>query len=131
MPKFSQLSEEALQTCHEDLQELLRITIQYKNFSVLEGHRNKERQNDMHESGRSQLSWPDSKHNSEPSKAVDIVPYPVDWKNRERFYHLAGYIQGVAEMKGIGVRWGGDWDQDGDVCDNHFDDLGHFELTGE
>ena len=31
-------------------------------------------------------------------------------------------------MMDINLRWGGDWDQDTEVKDNRFDDLGHFEL---
>ena len=38
--------------------------------------------------GRSKLSWLESKHNCEPSRAVDIAPYPIDWDDRERFSHL-------------------------------------------
>ena len=31
-------------------------------------------------------------------------------------------------MKGIPLRWGGDWDVDTELKDNDFDDLPHFEL---
>jgi len=36
---------------------------------------------------------------------------------------------GVASQMGIKIRWGGDWDSDGSVCDNKFNDLVHFELA--
>jgi peptidoglycan LD-endopeptidase CwlK len=29
---------------------------------------------------------------------------------------------------GIEIRWGGDWDGDGDLSDHKFNDLPHFEL---
>jgi peptidoglycan L-alanyl-D-glutamate endopeptidase CwlK len=29
---------------------------------------------------------------------------------------------------GIKIRWGGDWDSDGDINDNRFDDLVHVEI---
>ncbi len=47
---------------------------------------------------------------------------------------LAGIVIGIAdEMYKSGevshkVRWGGDWDRDGDFNDETFKDLWHFEL---
>jgi peptidoglycan L-alanyl-D-glutamate endopeptidase CwlK len=35
----------------------------------------------------------------------------------------------TAKLKGILLRWGGDWNMDGRTTDNKFDDLGHFELV--
>jgi hypothetical protein len=34
----------------------------------------------------------------------------------------------MASSMGIKIRWGGDWNGDWKVKDNHFDDLPHFEL---
>ena len=42
---------------------------------------------------------------------------------------MAGYIQATADKLGIKIRWGGDWDSDGDLDDQTFMDLGHFELV--
>ena len=28
------------------------------------------------------------------------------------------------------IRWGGDWDSDGEIKDNNFDDLVHIEIIG-
>ena len=82
----------------------------------------------MHYAGKSQLEYPKSRHNLVPSMAVDVCPYPIDWNDRERFSYFAGYVRGVAAGMGIDIRWGGDWDSDGEVKDNSFDDLPHFEL---
>jgi peptidoglycan L-alanyl-D-glutamate endopeptidase CwlK len=43
---------------------------------------------------------------------------------------MAGVVKGVAAMQGIPVRWGGDWNGDGDgnLFDSNFDDLPHFEI---
>ena len=27
-----------------------------------------------------------------PSRAVDVVPYPIDWDDRERFHLFAGFV---------------------------------------
>lgn len=61
--------------------------------------------------------------------AVDVVPYPVDWQDRDRFHYFAGFVLGMATARGVKLRWGGDWDSDTEVDDNVFDDLPHFELA--
>ena len=62
-------------------------------------------------------------------RAVDVAPYPINWEDRERMTYFAGMVMGIAKAKGIGLRWGGDWNQNTDLEDNGFDDLPHFELT--
>lgn len=128
MPSFSKRSLSALATLHPDLQRLLQEAIKHVDFVVLEGHRDKVAQNAAVAAGKSKTPWPKSKHNSKPSLAVDIAPYPVSWSDRERFYHLAGFIKATAIMLGINLRWGGDWDSDGDFRDQTFDDLPHYEI---
>ena len=76
----------------------------------------------------STLSYPKSKHNRQPSLAADVIPYPVDWEDSKRFYHFAGFVEGIAAAKGIKIRWGGDWDGDRSFADQNFHDLPHFEL---
>ena len=39
-----------------------------------------------------------------------------------------GIAVGIAKRKGIKLRWGGDWDRDGELSDNRFNDLGHLEI---
>ena len=129
MPSFSRQSAEKLATCDERLQRLFEFVVLKFDCTVLEGHRNEERQNEMQRIGKSQVSYPNSKHNSNPSRAVDVAPYPIDWNDRERFTYFAGFVRGVAESIGVNIRWGGDWDGDWQVRDNNFDDLPHFELV--
>ena len=59
-----------------------------------------------------------------------MVPYPVDWADRERFHLFAGFVLGIARGMDINLRWGGDWNQNFEVDDNMFDDFPHFELKG-
>ena len=61
-------------------------------------------------------------------KAVDLAPYPIDWEDRDRFHYMGGMIRGIAKQLNINVRWGGDWDSDGETRDNRFDDLVHVEI---
>ena len=131
MSKFSARSESRLFTCDKRLQKLFNKVVEEFDCTIIEGHRDEERQNEMFRTGKSQLKFPDGKHNSIPSKAVDVAPYPIDWNDREYFTYFAGYVKGIAATMGIKIRWGGDWDGDWQVKDNNFDDLPHFELLGE
>ena len=134
MPTFSDHSKSELETVHPDLQAVMQEVIKAFNFRVIEGRRGKERQNKLHRQGKSQLQYPESKHNSQPSRAIDIAPWPIDWQAHDRFYLLAGHVQMAAhrlQKEGVinhDIRWGGDWDGDRELDDQQFDDLPHFEL---
>ena len=128
MPKFGNTSKRRLATCDEDLQELFQEVVKFFDCSILEGHRGEETQNKYFDEGKSQVKWPDGKHNSSPSTALDVAPYPIDWDDTDRFYYFAGFVKGVAFNIGIPIRWGGDWDDDTDVKETKFKDLVHFEL---
>jgi len=135
---LSRQSQDKLNTCHPDLirivEKAVRI-LESKNLhitlSVLEGTRDEKTQNEYFEKGVSKLRYPHSKHNQNPSLAVDIKPDRVGWttlKDKAAFYRLAGMIEAIAFYEGVGIRWGGDWDMDNDLTDQTFDDLPHFEL---
>ena len=131
MPRFGRSSRSRLATCHEDLQDLFNEVIKRFDCSVLEGQRSKERQNKLYEEGKTKVKYPKGRHNANPSRACDIVPYPVDWEDRERFHLFAGFVLGLAQSMEINVRWGGDWNKNFEVDDNKFDDFPHFELIKE
>ena len=128
MPYFGKTSKKRLNTCDDRLQKVFNEVIRHVDCSVLEGHRSKDRQNKLYEEGKTKVKYPDGRHNRQPSSAVDVTPYPVDWKDRERQTLFAGFVIGVASQMNINLRWGGDWDQDFQVADNRFDDFPHFEL---
>lgn len=133
MPYFGQTSMERLKTCHPDLQRILLEAIKYTDFTIVCGHRGKAEQEKAYREKRTQLDWPHSRHNSMPSRAVDIAPWHttaphIDWSDSEGFIYLAGIVKGVAFMLGYDLRWGGDWDDDHDQRDEKFRDLPHFEL---
>lgn len=148
MPRYSNTSKARLETCSDNLQDLFNRVIEHYDCSIIEGHRDRVRQNELKFLGRTKVSWPDSKHNSSPSKATDAAPYakgrgipwpklPEDWTDPKQrasyindmaaFYHFAGYVEGIAIQMGIKIRWGGDWDRDHDFTDQSFNDLVHFE----
>lgn len=128
MPSFSNRSRAILDTCHGDLQTICRHAIRNFDFSVIEGHRSNERQDQLFHAGKSTLRAGESKHNQTPSQAVDIAPYPIDWNDHRRFHLLAGFMFQSAANHGIALRWGGDWDGDWELDDQSFIDLPHFEV---
>ena len=134
MASFSSQSQDRLDSCHTDLIVLFETVVKNFDCSVICGFRPEADQMDAYLTGNSQTKWPDSRHNTLPSMAVDVAPYPVDCNDRERFTLFAGYVLGVAatlRTHGVishGVRWGGDWNSNSHVSDNNFDDLVHFEL---
>ena len=129
MPSFGTSSQEHLDTCHKDLQAICNLVIEHYDFTVMEGHRSGKRQNELFRQGKSKVKAGHSKHNSLPSNAVDLAPYPIDWSDTRRFYFLAGLIKQAAHDLGIKIRQGADWDGDGSFADQTFHDLPHFELV--
>ena len=131
MPSFGKKSRENLSTCHEDLQTVFNEVIKHVDCSILEGHRSGERQDKLFAEGKTKVKYPNGRHNANPSNAVDVAPYPIDWDDRERFHLFAGFVIGIAKSMGITLRWGGDWNMNFEVDDNQFDDFPHFELRKE
>ena len=131
MPQFGWQSRTRLLTCEESLQTVFNEVVKHFDCSVLAGHRGEEDQNECCRKGLSQKPWPTSRHNSMPSKAADVAPYPIDWSDRERFAHFAGFVLGTAAMKGVKMRWGGDFNMDHKSSDEKFFDGPHFELIGD
>ena len=128
MPNFGTESRKRLNTCHPDLQALCELVIENYDFTVLEGFRSSARQDDLFRQGKSKLRGGQSKHNSDPSLAVDIAPYPIDWEDTRRFYFLLGHIKQAAYELGIKIRLGADWNGNNEFKDQVFHDLPHVEL---
>jgi peptidoglycan L-alanyl-D-glutamate endopeptidase CwlK len=107
------------------------------DFSLIESIRSKEKQNKYFMDGRSKLPWPKGNHNveheGELAKALDIVPCingKLSWK-RVHCLTLSGIILAAAVEEGIKLRWGGNWDMDGEpITDQDYQDLVHYEVVG-
>ena len=67
-----------------------------------------------------------SKHVS--GHAVDLVPYPVDWNDLSKFDQMAQAMFAAAKELGVSIRWGADWDNDGNYREKGEYDSPHFEL---
>lgn len=133
MSSFSDQSNEKLDACHPLLQELFRAVVKDDDCTIIEGHRNCPTQNRYFKEGRSKVTWPKSRHNVLPAEAVDVAPYvkgKVSYDTGQCRY-FAGKVMAKARQLGIRLRWGGDWNQDGDITDQTFNDLVHFELIND
>jgi peptidoglycan L-alanyl-D-glutamate endopeptidase CwlK len=130
MPHFSARSLAHLASCHQDLRRVAHEAIRRIDFAVICGHRTQAEQDKAFAEKKSKLRYPLSKHNSYPARAMDLVPYPVDWTDLDRFRKLAAVVKQVAAELGVSLVWGGDWDGDGRTDDEKFVDMPHFELAG-
>jgi len=158
MPKYSKNSKSKLATCIKPIQHLMGEVVLGFDNTILDGLRDRETQTKAFRNNASKVQFPNSKHNGHPPKydessAVDVAPYPIplgwgaingtskseinlDWKERVKFYQLASVVfyewkklqLKNKEYRKYTLRWGGDWDRDGDYTDNKFDDLVHYEL---
>lgn len=131
--KFSDTSLARLSTVHPNLQNIMHKAIELSpvDFTVLEGVRSKERQRKLVDTGKSKTM--ESLHLMQEdgyAHAIDIAPWPIDWQDLDRFHVLAGVVLSIAAMHHTVIRWGGDWNMNGDLTDQTFFDLPHYEFRG-
>lgn len=133
---YGRRSREAIATLDGRLQRLLHryadVAPAELDLTIVEGHRGEAAQHAAFVAGASKLDWPQSKHNSQPARAFDFVPYPFappgDWRDLARFARIVGALQLIAAQERIRIRVGLDWDGDGRTADESFVDAGHVEL---
>lgn len=120
---FGSRSLARLQTCHPLLQTLMQRVIKRGDLpfdlTVLCGHRNQIDQDAAFRGGASKLRWPNSKHNSMPSRAVDVAPWvggqvSWDWAHYNNLAPLVKLEWGEMQAEGlvpegVSLTWGGDW----------------------
>ena len=148
---LSQRSLDKLVGVDEHLQRVVKRAIQIskQDFMVLEGIRTREQCMINYGKGRTvaqcvakgvpaqyanpraaKVTWLNnpfaSKHVT--GKAVDLVPYPVDWNDLKKFDLIAQAMLQAAKELGVPVRWGADWDDDGKPRERGESDSPHFEI---
>ncbi len=116
--KLGTRSLQNLSGVHPDLVTVVKlaISITEQDFTVIEGIRNINRQRELVKAGKSTTM--NSRHIT--GHAVDMVPWPVDWNDLERFEVMSEAMKQAAEELDIPIVWGGDW--------KSFYDAPHFEL---
>lgn len=130
MYKFGKKSKQRLKGVDTRLVNVLNELIKIMDVTIIEGVRSKEKQQEYFKDGKSKIDGVTKKGMHQLGKAVDLAPYPVDWKNTKRFYYMGGMLRGISKQLNIKVRWGGDWDSDGKIKDQTFNDLVHIEIKG-
>ena len=134
MPYFSKSSKNKLETCDPELQTLFNYVIKYFDCTIVCGIRGREEQEHAFQNGFSTVQYPNSKHNSSPSEAVDVVPYPIEWENIDRMRYFIGFVKGVARMlydygaMEKEITTGIDWDNDTILKDQRLKDCPHFQI---
>ena len=148
---LSQKSLDKMNGVDERLQRVVKRAIQLtkQDFMVLEGVRTKEQCMINYGKGRTaaqcvakgvpaqyanpsaaKVTWLNdpfaSKHVS--GKAVDLVPYPVDWNDLKKFDAIAQAMLQAAKELGVPVRWGADWNSNGKPRERGESDSPHFEI---
>jgi len=123
--EFSKNSLEKLDTVHPDLRRVVELALERTpdDFAVICGHRGKAAQEKAFADGFSKVQYPNSKHNSKPSLAVDLAPLTsgkIDWGATGLFIGLSYTMKSAAEELGIDIVWGGDWES--------LRDFPHYEL---
>ena len=142
---YGRRSLEVQGTIHPHLIQIFDLVLEHMDHSLLWGFRGEEDQNRMVKEHKSYLSWPNSKHNTLPSLAVDAAPgkmvrthsdisptWTINWQDHETFNQFGFFVLGVAAGLAIPIRWLGDGDQDY-IPNNrdgkkNFYDAAHFEL---
>lgn len=127
MPVFGAASKAALVKCHPHLQAIANEAIKEIDFRVLDATRGRDDQERAFAAGKSKVHFGQSAHNYVPAIAYDLFPAPYDWNNRQAFISLSKVILRIAKAKDIPIRWGGDWNGDGNLADGW--DMPHYELN--
>lgn len=138
--KLSKRSLANLEGVHPKLVLVVKRALELSqvDFTVIEGVRTPERQKELYAQGRtapgSIVTWMlTSNHFVNKATgfghAVDIVPYPVDWKNTAAFDAVAKAMFQAADELAVKIRWGADWNMDGKPRERGETDSPHFEIV--
>ena len=135
MHELSKSSIRHYETCHHQLQRLVTFVRAKRAIAVIRGYRSTDDQARAFRTGASNAKPGESKHNAYPSLAVDIAPVealPL-WAirkdlSKEEWKAFGAEVMEIAKEHKINIRWGGDWDGDGDFTDQKLFDAVHFEL---
>ena len=135
---FSNRSKQRLMGVHPNLVHVVERALELSSvdFMVVEGFRTLARQQELYAQGRTTpgkiVTWTmQSKHLA--GSAVDIAPVDASgkilWEDVEAFDQMAAAMFVAALELDIPIRWGADWDQDGNPRERGESDSPHFELV--
>lgn len=137
--KLGPASRKKLEGLHPNLVAVVTRAIQLttQDFSVTCGVRTLAEQKGLYAQGRTKpgqiVTWTlKSRHLPAADglgRAVDLAPYPIDWNNLSKFDAIAKAMFQASKELGIPIRWGADWDKDGNPRERGETDSPHFELA--
>jgi peptidoglycan L-alanyl-D-glutamate endopeptidase CwlK len=130
MAQLSSRSIDNLAQAHIFLRTVMVEAIKDFDFIIICGHRGEAEQERAFGLHTTKAHFGQSPHNYTPSLAVDCCPNPVNWNDTKAFLAMGKHIIDVSKKLSIAITWGADWDGDGNLLNNHFTDMPHFELTG-
>ena len=137
--KLGKQSTQKLQGVHPALVLVVNraIALSSQDFMVTCGLRTEDEQSRLYAQGRTIpgpiVTWTmQSRHMPDRDglgRAVDLTPFPVDWKTPSKFDAIAKSMFAASKELGIPIRWGADWDKDGNPREKGESDSPHFELV--
>ena len=139
-------SKKEVATVIQPMRDLYYYILKYMDVKALEGWRGRERQNKLFDDKISEVQFPNGKHNlslimkkagqtgyERKSDALDFEIY-VDGKvtyDPKYYIMMWGIARSWADLHGVILRWGGNWDNDQVIIDDQsFNDLMHIECIG-
>lgn len=131
---FGKRSLENLASVHPLLVKIATTALQTSDsdFTVICGHRDKAGQDAALRAKTTKVAFPGSAHNQMPACAIDVIPYPfTSWDDPAMLVAwraIANAMFDAARAHGARVRWGGDFNRDGDKTTKDAWDKPHFEL---
>lgn len=135
---YGTVSRQRLAGAHPLLQKLFNEAVKKIDIQILQSQRGRDDQEYAFSHGYSKAHFGQSAHNWNPSIALDVCHYPLDWKDRNGFLAVQAVVgwynpmkntgHGLAKNMKIPIRWGGDWNMNGILTDEHLVDLPHYEL---
>ena len=138
MYEFGNRSKSHLLTCRSDIVAVAQYVMdqQIVDFAIICGHRDEEAQTEAFMLGNSKLKWPESSHNMSPSNALDFAPWlrlpsgklGIPWNDTHAFALLGGMFILAGRILGTRIRYGGDWNMNGNTQDQTLMDWGHIEV---
>mgnify|MGYP003650939122 CR=1 FL=1 len=144
---YSETSKQRLSTCDSYIQKVMNRVIEICpiDLGIAQGARTVELQQQYYDDGKSKVNPKNYTEAELPLKGKHIVNemYPVSgavdiyayipgkgasW-DKAHLCLIAGVVLSVDKSMDNKLRWGGNWDMDGEiVSDQTFQDLPHFEL---
>lgn len=125
---FGKASKASRAKLHPLLRSIVDEAIKEIDFKILDATRGRAAQTRAFLQGTSKVKFGNSAHNYVPAIAMDLFPAPYDWNDTGSFLRLHKVISRIAKEKGVPLRWGGDWNMDGNKTTDDNWDKPHYEL---